>query len=167
MMFSIKRFVDRMIGAPRGIEQYSYIPILMEALKDNPKNILEWGTGLSTSLMSLMCPNASIVAIEHNYKWFLYYNYKFRNNANVSVVYVPNIKNYSNYPLGLRGCFDLVFVDGMDRNKCLVVANAKLVVGGRIILHDVDRKEYLKGVGLFTVVRKCFNTVLLKSLVVK
>lgn len=51
---------------------------------------------------------------------------------------------YVNRPKKLKKKFDLIIVDGRKRVRCFNLAKTLLKPGGKIILHDAWRKEYLE-----------------------
>lgn len=52
---------------------------------------------------------------------------------------------YVAYPLSLGRRFDVVFVDGRRRRRCLAVAGRVLAPGGVVVLHDAGRAYYACG----------------------
>jgi hypothetical protein len=38
--------------------------------------------------------------------------------------------------------YDLIFIDGREREKCLMVAQGKLKPNGIVIIHDAERESY-------------------------
>lgn len=160
----LKRFVDlHCMGGKRSVAQYSYLPILLDVLKLRTDSVLEYGTGFSTELINMIKPNARIICVENVWKWYKYYDYKFRNNANITILYEPNLDLYAKKVLYVGEKFNLIFIDGANRISCLHSISYVLADDGCIILHDVDRKDYDDEIKLFKVVERKYNTVLLKS----
>ena len=57
-----------------------------------------------------------------------------------------NFKNYStNIDQFADGFFDLILVDGRNRNSCIKHALTKLKTGGYLLLDNAERKHYTKG----------------------
>ena len=61
----------------------------------------------------------------------------------------PNIDKYVNCPKSIMGSFDLMFVDGRFRRRCLEVAAELLTPQGIAILHDANRLHYHSSLSLF------------------
>jgi hypothetical protein len=53
-----------------------------------------------------------------------------------------NLDDYVTYPRGLGRRFDLIFVDGRKRRRCLLEAAALLKPRGVALLHDAYRAHY-------------------------
>lgn len=110
---------------------------VLDALK--PKTVFEYGPGTSTSIMAIYPSMELIDSVEHNLAW--YNKYKWEMPENVQLIYQPNMELYPEVP-GRREKYDLIFVDGREREKCLYVAKARLNDGGVVILHDAERQNY-------------------------
>ena len=109
-----------------------------------PMRILEWGPGYSTELMRKLCPEAEIVSIEHSAKWHKAIEGQVPHSQ---VLFVPikglDTDEYPAYPLKHKlGKFDLIFVDGISRNACLITAAQVLRRGGAIVLHNAKSEKY-------------------------
>lgn len=109
----------------------------LDALK--PKTVFEYGPGTSTSIMAVYPSVELIDSVEHNLAW--YNKYKWEMPENVKIVYQPNMELYPETP-GRIEKYDLIFVDGREREKCLYVSKARLNEGGVVILHDAERPNY-------------------------
>ena len=105
----------------------------------NPKNILEWGPGKSTEIMYFECPNASIFTNEHSKK---YYERAIALYSDMASIRYATGDEY----ISVSGKYDLIFVDGRQRVKCLIAAYLVLNQGGAIILHDAERERYQPGI---------------------
>lgn len=100
---------------------YSYAQLfnyVSKKVKNNEiKHILEYGTGYSTVLLSVLFPDAEIVSIEHNQKWYDYYSDLYKDNDRIKVVFVEEdvfeqfVNKYDYKP-------DIVFIDGYKREYC-------------------------------------------------
>jgi hypothetical protein len=110
---------------------------VLDALK--PKTIFEYGPGTSTSIMAIYPSVELIDSVEHNLAWFN--KWKWEMPENVNLIYQPNMELYPETP-GRCEKYDLIFVDGREREKCLYVAKARLNEGGVVILHDAERPNY-------------------------
>ena len=103
-----------------------------------PKYCLEWGSGESTRILNGYPSVMLIDTIEHSAKWYdrirdLY--------SKVYIIYEPS---EILYPMaeGRVWRYDLIFIDGILRERCLISAQEKLREKGVVILHDARRKEY-------------------------
>lgn len=54
----------------------------------------------------------------------------------------PNVAEYVDAPRSAPQRFDLIFVDGRFRRRCLITASEVLAPGGIVILHDAQRSHY-------------------------
>lgn len=105
----------------------------------NPKTVFEYGPGTSTSIMALYPSIEFIDSVEHNLAW--YNKYKWEMPENVNIIFQPNMEIYPETP-GRIEKYDMIFVDGREREKCLYVAKSRLNEGGVVILHDAERPNY-------------------------
>lgn len=105
----------------------------------NPKTVFEYGPGTSTAIMALYPSVEFIDSVEHNLAW--YNKYKWEMPENVKISYQPNLELYPETP-GRIEKYDLIFVDGREREKCLYVAPTRLNDEGVVILHDAERPNY-------------------------
>lgn len=122
----------------------SYLPTLegvINLLK--PKRALEFGSGKSTLILSKYLD--TVDTVEHNVSWVK------RNKLpdNVNMIFEPNEERY---PLvtGRFNNYDLIFVDGIEREKCLVRAKEVLEFNGVVILHDAEREKYRDAINSYT-----------------
>lgn len=105
----------------------------------NPKTVFEYGPGTSTSIMALYPSVECIDSVEHNLAW--YNKYKWEMPENVNIIFQPNLELYPETP-GRFDKYDIIFVDGREREKCLYVAKHRLNENGVVILHDAERPNY-------------------------
>lgn len=110
---------------------------VLEALK--PKTVFEYGPGTSTSIMAIYPSIEIIDSVEHNEAWLN--KWKWEMPENVLLLYQPNMEVYPETQ-GRLEKYDLIFVDGREREKCLYVAKHRLNKGGVVILHDAERPNY-------------------------
>lgn len=133
----------------------------------NPKTVLEWGPGKSTSIIREECPDAEITSIESQGRFA---EKAVVEHPTVSVIYAPipqyGPSEYSCWPLlfekGKR--YDLIFVDGRQRVSCLLTSREIVSKGGVILLHDAQRPHYQHGIKLFDKVDDDGDTVALKQI---
>ena len=126
----------------------SYKPTLLLVLNNIlPMRCLEWGVGMSTKTISDHPAVHSLESIEHNGEWVD--KVKFNVNSKVNLIYEPNCELYY-LAQGRYDKYDLIFVDGILREKCLIKAKDILEEGGIVILHDAERIEYQSGILSYT-----------------
>ncbi len=58
-------------------------------------------------------------------------------------------KQYITFPESLRIRFDLIIIDGRFRRRCLIEAQKILSEGGKVILHDAQKKHYHSPLSLY------------------
>lgn len=117
----------------------------------NATNILEWGCGGSTLWMAMMNPTATVVSIEHDPKWLDRISNKLCQSpgmyhaADVVLIDATRTPPYTRPPYPEKYVpYDLIFVDGIERQACMAAAYDLLAPGGVVFLHDSQRAEYTK-----------------------
>lgn len=139
-------------------ENLSYTPLLTAYLsKVQPRRMLEWGPGYSTLLMMQEAPQAEIYTVEHDPRWYDYWQPQL---TTVNLSYIP-LGEYATAPL-TWGLFDLIFVDGRNRVECLKTARKILAPNGVVILHDSQRERYREGKHLFRIVEESDRTAVMQ-----
>lgn len=128
----------------------SYMDTLLAVLHHlKPNHIFEFGSGKSTGIMAMAPSVESIVTVEHDHEYYA----KFNRAAfdNLEMLYVPNIDEYAHafpgFPHGRK--YDLIFVDGANRSRCLRESKAYLLFDGLVLLHDAAREEYEEAIQLY------------------
>jgi len=141
--------------------------------KIKPKSILEWGPGDSTIMMAKWCPEADIITVEHQEEWYLFWKKEFitkKINDKICMFLTEGPEDnredsrwvlYAD-PLPEGYEFDLIFVDGRERVRCLKYAKKVLAPGGVVILHDAQRGEYQEGIKMFKVIEEDGQTKVMK-----
>lgn len=124
----------------------SYKPTLYALLEAcDPRHILEWGPGHSTDIMVNFRSVEKVVSIEHDPVY--YEKMKTRIYQDLDLALVENLDDYATFPArGKKGPFDMIFVDGRNRARCLREAKALLKPGGFVLLHDADREQYQEAI---------------------
>ena len=125
----------------------SYKDTLIKILESfNPMSVLEYGPGESTKIIQLHPSVTLIDTIEHDDAWAA------RSKSNIS----PKVKLYREsddlkYPYfsGRLDKYDLIFIDGLKRVECLMLAKFRLNKGGIVVLHDAEREEYKEAINTF------------------
>lgn len=119
---------------------YPLIRLLQERL-DNAHRVFEYGSGYSTLFFARHC--ATVQSVEHNADWVSMLESKLPANASVSSCPAgPRYQAAAESAASADGPFDLVLVDGLDRELCLPFAARALTSQGVIILDDSHRKAY-------------------------
>lgn len=127
--------------------------ILFEFVKCNKNlRIVEFGAGAST-LWFLKQPNViELISIEHDTDWI---NKIIRLQSEIKTqtafTLIPHKLPYYSFCENLKdNSFDLILVDGRNRNGCIQHAHSKLKKGGTLILDNSERDYYSKGISLFS-----------------
>lgn len=126
---------------------YSFIDILKRVIKErNPEHILEWGPGVSTSVM-LQSGTGEIDSIEHDEGWYKRALDQFKEEPRVHLYHCPDLEKYPGLPHGFNKKYGLIFVDGLCdlRVTCLHEAVTLLEENGYVVLHDAERDKYDPG----------------------
>ncbi|MEL0601840.1 MAG: sulfotransferase [Planktothrix rubescens PR222] len=118
---------------------------ISEFLMGRPKaKILEFGSGGSTIWLSSY--DVDLISIEHDQTWFSALQSKLEEQkiSNVSLLYreKPYFKIADEFP---DHHFDLILVDGRDRNECIQASLKKVKNGGLLVLDDAQRTRYRMG----------------------
>ena len=107
-------------------------------------DVLEWGSGRSTKYFPEFLQENNIEytwhAMEHDKGW--YDHVKDFNTKGVELTFGD--KDSDDY-LKPEGKYDVIYVDGRNRVKCLQYAKEILKPGGFVLLHDAQRERYKEG----------------------
>lgn len=114
----------------------SFKPTLIKVLAEfKPKTVFEYGPGVSTLLMQDFPSIEHIDTVEHDVAWFHKWAAKFGSKITLFLE-----EDLSKYPYLLKEKeYDLYFIDGREREKCLELCNRP---DGIVILHDAERESY-------------------------
>lgn len=97
-------------------------------------DVLEWGSGSSSEYFQ---KNAkSIITIEHDKNWYESNKSSFVGN---NKIIFTNLNSYIDTAYSLNKKFDLIIVDGVQRDACMMAARRLINDGGLIILDNSDR----------------------------
>ena len=120
-----------------------------------PISVLEWGSGGSTKyfteFMEKINKAFSWISIEYNKAWFDRVVGEKIKNTKIFLFDVGNDKlkqrntnmdEYVDFPLSLNTKFDIIFVDGRKRRRCLINCVNLMKKDGNVLLHDAQRKYY-------------------------
>lgn len=117
---------------------------VLDAIK--PKTIFEYGPGVSTGIMALYPTVEWIDSVEHARAW--YEKYRWEMPDNVKIHFQPQMELYPETP-GRFEKYDIIFVDGREREKCLYVSRSRMNEDGVVILHDAERPSYKEMIDTF------------------
>ena len=111
----------------------------IEAYLDEKSVVLEYGSGMSTVWLAKRC--ARLYSVEDNETWHRLIDDRLSRYSlkNVTLEYSPDEDVYCNFPADDSLRFDLLFIDGLYREKCLKNALRLLKPGGLVFLDDTDK----------------------------
>lgn len=98
------------------------------------KTLLEWGSGNSTIFFASRVKEA--LSIEHSESWYNKLVQIARPNQHLVLA---NETNYISKVLEINKKFDIIIIDGINREKCIEIAPIILNNGGLIIFDNSDR----------------------------
>lgn len=109
--------------------------------KHKPKYCLEWGSGMSTVYFPTRHKFIKTwLSVEHNGHFLDYIQDKCPDN--VQTLWVLPGSSYADIVQRSNKQFDFIFIDGLDRPKCLQNALKIISDEGIILLHDAGRQEH-------------------------
>lgn len=110
--------------------------------------VFEFGSGNSTLFFADKV--RKVISIEHNKDWYHIVSKTKPSNVELVQAETDSIKDYLQYFINLNDKPDIVIVDGLHRNECLIKACDNLSSNGVIILDDSERHEYKIGIESIT-----------------
>lgn len=122
---------------------YSFIDFLTPRLSKE-FTIFEFGSGNSTLFFAKRVN--SVISVEHNKEWYQIVNSIKPSNVKLVQTESDSIYDYLEYFNNLKEKVDIIIVDGIHRNECMIRAFDKLSERGVIILDDSERPEYKEGI---------------------
>jgi hypothetical protein len=99
------------------------------------KIMLEWGSGNSSLFFSKRVKK--LYSIEHNKEW---YQTVKQHNIKNQTLELESL-NYHSKPRSFNMFFDIILIDGINREECSKEAHKILKKGGMIILDNSDRHQ--------------------------
>ncbi len=102
-------------------------------------NVLEFGSGASTLWFNNQANINKIISVEHDQNFFNFLKPKLIGNK-VTQFCLP--KPYNEICLKLKDKFDIIFVDGRNRNKCFASSLPLLKNDGIIVFDNTERDYY-------------------------
>lgn len=142
LSFKTKRSVNKN-GNPIAWYTYPFLKFI-ESRLSNTFSVFEFGCGNSTLWYALKVK--SIKAVEHDKVWFELVKKKLPSNAEVVFKELTNKGEYSREVLNSKILYDLIIIDGVDRNNCALNAIKQLSQQGILIFDNTDREEYLESI---------------------
>lgn len=139
--FKALKSIDRN-GSPIPWFSYPFIDFLTPRLKINLV-LFEFGSGNSTLFFAERVKN--VISVEHNKEWYQIVNSTKPSNVRLVQTESDSVNDYLEYFNNLKETVDIIIVDGLHRNECLVNSINKLSENGVIILDDSERSEYQNG----------------------
>jgi len=127
--------------------------VILQKIIDNGKNlrIFEYGMGASTIWFLNQKNVALLHSVEHDYQWFDFISIEATRalpNAK-KVALMHRDQPYHNAIEGAEGFrmqyYDIILVDGRNRNLCIQSATRHLAPNGFIILDNSEREHYAPG----------------------
>jgi hypothetical protein len=119
--------------------------------------VLEWGSGGSTVYYTLFLRKHKIPylwrSIEYNKGWYEKVRDMVKDDPSTKIELfdVENnalrqrtlpMNEYVDFPRTLNEKFDLIFVDGRKRRRCVLLARELISPDGVVLLHDAQRRHY-------------------------
>lgn len=120
-------------------------------------NVLEWGSGGSTVYFTRFLREQGIdyswTSLEYNADWYQRVQKLVENDSSTHLKLFDvgnhslrqrhtDMEEYIKYPATLGKHFDLIFVDGRKRRRCLLEARRLISKDGIVFLHDAHRRHY-------------------------
>ena len=139
--FKALKSIDRN-GSPIPWFSYPFIDFLTLRLTKNLV-LFEFGSGNSTLFFAERVKN--VISVEHNKEWYQIVNSTKPSNVRLVQTESDSVDDYLTYFNYLKEKVDIIIVDGLHRNECLVNSINKLSENGVIILDDSERSEYQNG----------------------
>lgn len=129
----------------RPIPWFTYPAIEILSHRLNQKiSVFEFGSGNSTLFFAGRV--RQVVSVEHNKDWYDKISKQAPVNSRIVYVKADQSNEYTDTLKRSNQKFDIIIVDGIYRNECLIESISYLTDGGVIILDDSERLEYTMGV---------------------
>ncbi|WP_028297188.1 class I SAM-dependent methyltransferase [Olivibacter sitiensis] len=124
-------------GKPLPWLTYSAIDFLDERLNAQ-MSLFEYGSGSSTRYFASKVQH--VTSVEHDQQWFEQVSKDLPKNVDLTFQIIDTDGKYCRTCLG--GTYDIILIDGRDRNNCCKQAIQSLNAGGVIIFDDTERTKY-------------------------
>jgi len=136
--FNSRQSIDRQ-GNPIPWCSYSFIHFIDERLTKN-LSVFEYGSGNSTIWYAQRVNN--IIAVEHDQEWIKLIQPKLPENAEVKFKQLDYNGEYSKTASNLERKFQIIIVDGRDRNNCIYQSINALTDDGVFVFDNTQRESY-------------------------
>jgi len=116
--------------------------LVLKELAEKSQNILEFGVGASTQVISNYC-TGDFTSIDTSDYWI---EFTKKNIAHLEIKNCANFMSYHSFKP--KGEYDFIFDDGVDnlRNEFAINMWKHLKIGGYIAFHDTRRKQDISNV---------------------
>lgn len=147
--FNKKQSIDK-DGNPIPWFTYSLISFISDRLT-NELNVFEFGSGNSTLWFSHKVEK--VISVEHNKEWYNIVKDKMPSNVKLIYQELEYDNEYCRTAKKFEEFFDIVIIDGRDRNNCVYNSVDKLTDKGIIIFDNTqldiysDSQNFLKSKG--------------------
>lgn len=121
---------------------YPFIDFLTPRLKKDMM-IFEFGSGNSTLFYSQRVKK--VVTVEHNIDWYEKLKTKLPYNVILMFKELNSNFDYAKSAINTSEQYDIILVDGEERNECIKYSLSALKNDGVIVLDDSDRNDYKEG----------------------
>ena len=117
--------------------------------------VLEWGCGGSTIWLARQGYRVLSLELDAEWRLLVMRRLELENlHRNAEVLYFgPSDNRWQMYAdhamLFDEGAFDAILIDGRNRARCCANAQARVRVGGYVLLDNSERGEYTDGVALY------------------
>lgn len=113
-----------------------------------PETAFEYGPGVSTDIISTYPSIISVESVEHDKVW--YNKNSEKGNKKTTLYYQPDLSLYAEtIDCGQHEKYDIIFIDGVVRQKCLFLSKDKVSDHGVVMLHDAERFEYKDAINFY------------------
>lgn len=137
--FHAQQSID-LAGKPLPWLNYAFIKFLAPRLLPTMQ-VFEYGSGNSTLWFASKV--GKIKSVEHDQTWITKLQTRLPNNAQVVFQSLDNKEAYIHEVGKAQTLYDLIIVDGRERNRCVEACLPCLSANGVIILDNAERESYL------------------------
>jgi predicted O-methyltransferase YrrM len=132
-------------GMPIPWYTYAATDYLVKMIR-NDMSVFEYGSGSSTLWWALRVER--VVSVEHDPKWYRLIGKQLP--SNVEYHHIPLVRGgeYCRKIGEYKNEFDVIVIDGRDRNNCIANGIDALRDGGMIVFDNSERKRYAPALNL-------------------
>ena len=143
--FDTKSAVDRNSESIPWVT-YSFIDFIAERIQKD-HTVFEFGSGNSTFYYAERAKK--VVSVEHDKAWFEKVSATKPQNSEIIFCELEEAGAYSKIPVDIGLKFDIIIVDGRDRENCCYHSVSALSDGGVVILDDTECEIYAAAISFF------------------